>query len=138
MSFIHEHKGVPVTPWNPGLGVAFGLIVLRGAAYGLVLFACVVIAEIFVLQTDLAWPVILAIATVVAASYTGAAVIARVYLRLDVGLSHVRDVRHTAGDRRAQELLSSPPCSPGCCCRQANSTSTTSAIRPFRSSSATS
>ena len=23
MSFIHEHKGVPVTPWNPGLGVAF-------------------------------------------------------------------------------------------------------------------
>ncbi len=92
MSFIHEHKGVPITPWNPGLGVAFGLIVLRGAAYGLVLFACVVIAEIFVLQTELAWPVILAIATVVATSYTGAAVIARVYLRLDVGLSHVRDV----------------------------------------------
>ena len=30
MSFIHEHKGVPVTPWNPGLGVAFGVIVLRG------------------------------------------------------------------------------------------------------------
>ena len=92
MSFIHEHKGVPVTPWNPGLGVAFGLIVLRGAAYGLVLFACVVIAEIFVLQTDLAWPIILAIAAVVATSYTGAAVIARSYLRLDAGLSHVRDV----------------------------------------------
>jgi two-component system, LuxR family, sensor kinase FixL len=92
MSFIHEHKGVPVTPWNPGLGVAFGLIVLRGAAYGLVLFACVVIAEIFVLQTDLAWPIILAIAAVVATSYTGAAIIARGYLRLDVGLSHVRDV----------------------------------------------
>jgi signal transduction histidine kinase len=92
MSFIHEHKGVPVTPWNPGLGVAFGLIVLRGAAYGLVLFACVVIAEIFVLQTDLAWPIILAIAAIVATSYTAAAIAARSYLRLDVGLSHVRDV----------------------------------------------
>ena len=92
MSFIHEYKGVPVTPWNPGLGVAFGLIVLRGAAYGLVLFACVVIAEIFVLQTDLAWPIILTIAAVVATSYTGAAIVARGYLRLDVGLSHVRDV----------------------------------------------
>lgn len=92
ISFIHEHKGVPVTPWNPGLGVAFGVIVLRGAAYGLLLFVCVLIAEIFVLRTDLAWPIILAIAAVVATSYTGASLLARGYLRLDVGLSHVRDV----------------------------------------------
>lgn len=92
MSFIHEHKGVPVTPWNPGLGVAFGLLVLKGPGFGLVLFAGVVIAEILVLHTDLAWPVILAIAAVVAASYTGAATLARTYLRLDAGLNHVRDV----------------------------------------------
>jgi two-component system, LuxR family, sensor kinase FixL len=92
MSFIHEHKGVPVTPWNPGLGVAFGLIVLKGAAYGFVLFACVVIAEIFVLQTDLAWPIILAIAAVIAASYTAAATLARGTLQLDIALSRVRDV----------------------------------------------
>ena len=92
MSFIHEHKGVPVTPWNPGLGVAFGLIVLKGAAYGLALFACVVIAEIFVLQTDLAWPIILTIAAVIAASYTAAAALARGTLRLDTALSGVRDV----------------------------------------------
>lgn len=91
-SFIHEHKGVPVTPWNPGLGVAFGVIVLRGPAYGLVLFVCVLIAEIFVLQTDLAWPIILAIASIVATSYTGASMLARGYLRLDVGMGHVRDV----------------------------------------------
>ena len=32
VSFIHEYKGVPVTPWNPGLGVAFALLVLKGAA----------------------------------------------------------------------------------------------------------
>lgn len=92
ISFIHEHKGVPVTPWNPGLGVAFGVIVLRGAAYGMVLFVCVLIAEIFVLRTDLAWPIILAIAAVVSTSYTAAGLLARGYLRLDVGLAHVRDV----------------------------------------------
>ena len=92
MSFIHEHKGVPVTPWNPGLGVAFAAIILKGAAYGAVLFAGVVIAEIFVLHTELVWPVILAIAAVVAASYTGMAAIARRHLRLDVGLTHVRDI----------------------------------------------
>ena len=92
MSFIHEYRGVPVTPWNPGLGVAFGVIVLKGAAYGIILFAGVVISEILVLHTDLSLPVILAIATVVAASYTGAAVLARKYLRLDVNLDHVRDV----------------------------------------------
>jgi len=92
VSFLHEYKGVPVTPWNPGLGVAFALLVLRGAAYGAVLFAGVVIAEIFVLRTELAWPVIIAVAGFVAASFTAAAVIARRYLRLDVGLRHVRDV----------------------------------------------
>jgi signal transduction histidine kinase len=92
VSFLHEHKGVPVTPWNPGLGVAFALLVLRGARYGLVLFAGVVVAEIFVLRTELAWPVMLTMAVFAASSFTAAAVAARRYLRLDVGLRHVRDV----------------------------------------------
>jgi two-component system, LuxR family, sensor kinase FixL len=91
-SFIHEYGGLPVTPWNPGLGVAFGMIVLKGAAYGLVLFAGVVIAEILVLRTGLDWPVILAIAAVVAAGYGAAGRLVRTYLRLDIRLNHVRDV----------------------------------------------
>lgn len=91
-SFLHEHKGVPVTPWNPGLGLAFGAIVLRGPSFGLVLFASVVISEILVLQTALPWSIILAIAAIVAASYAGAAMLARGPLRLDPNLSHVRDV----------------------------------------------
>src|SRR4029450_11344312 len=62
ISFIHEYKGVPVTPWNPGLGVVFALMVLGGPRYGVVLFAGVVIAETTVLQTKLQWPIILGIA----------------------------------------------------------------------------
>ena len=92
VSFIHEYKGVPVTPWNPGLGVAFAILVLRGAHYGLVLFAGVVIAELFVLRTELAWPVIVGMAALISATFAAAAAVARRRLRLDVGLSHVRDV----------------------------------------------
>ena len=92
VSFIHEHKGVPVTPWNPGLGLAFGLIVLRGMSFGLVLFACVIISETVVLRTGLAWAIVLAIAAIVAAGYTSAAMLAGRRWRLDVALSTVRDI----------------------------------------------
>jgi hypothetical protein len=30
ISFIHESKGLPLTPWNPGLGLAFACLVLGG------------------------------------------------------------------------------------------------------------
>jgi signal transduction histidine kinase len=92
VTYSHEYRGVPVTPWNPGLGVAFGLIVLRSALYGLALFAGVVVAEIFVLHSQLAWPAILAVAVVVAATYTGAAALARRQLHADVAMWDVRDV----------------------------------------------
>ena len=92
LSFMHEYKGVPVTPWNPGLGILFAAIMLNGAAYGLVLFAGVVIAETAVLRTDVVWPLIVMIAVVIAASYTAAALVARSYLRLDIRLNSLRDV----------------------------------------------
>jgi signal transduction histidine kinase len=91
ISYSHEHMGVPVTPWNPGVGLAFGLIVLMGAAYGLALLAGVVMAEVLVLQTQLPWPAVLAIAVVVAATYTLAAVFARRQLHL-YAMGDVRDV----------------------------------------------
>ena len=91
-SFMHEHNDLPVTPWNPGLGIAFGLMILKGARFGLALFAGVVLAEILVLQTELAWPIVLSIGLVVSASYAAAADVARRLLRLDVGLAHVRDL----------------------------------------------
>ena len=53
VSFIHEYKGVPITPWNPGLGLVFGFMVLSGARYAAALFTGVVIAEIAVLHSNL-------------------------------------------------------------------------------------
>jgi signal transduction histidine kinase len=92
ISFVHEYKNMPVTAWNPGLGLVFGLIVLGGPRYALVLFAGVVIAEITVLKTNLAWPIILAIAAVCAGVYSLVAKVARNYLKLDVDLYQLRDV----------------------------------------------
>jgi two-component system sensor kinase FixL len=92
LSFLHEHEGVPVTPWNPGLGAAFAFLVMRGAAYGIVLFAGVLAAEILVLRSALAWPVILGIASLVAASYTAVAAVIRRYPGFDARLHRVGTV----------------------------------------------
>jgi signal transduction histidine kinase len=92
LSFIHEYKGVPVTPWNPGLGAIFALMLFAGARYGVVLFVGVVIAEIAVLRSSLSWPIIIGIAGIIAVGYAAMTVIARRVLAFDAGLNHLRDV----------------------------------------------
>ena len=92
ISFIHEYKGLPVTPWNPGLGLALALMILRGPHYGLALFAGIIIAEIIILRSTLEWSVILGIAAIISSGYAFVAAVARQHLRLDVDLTHLRDV----------------------------------------------
>src|SRR5947209_16732496 len=43
ISFIHIHKGVPITPWDPGLGVVFALMVGKTPLAGAILFAGVIL-----------------------------------------------------------------------------------------------
>jgi two-component system sensor kinase FixL len=92
ISFIHEYKGLPLTPWNPGLGLAFACLILIGAHYGIALFAGIIVAEIMVLQSNLEWPVIVGIAAIIASGYSLVASVIREQFRLDVGLTHLRDV----------------------------------------------
>jgi signal transduction histidine kinase len=92
ISFIHEYKGLPLTPWNPGLGLVFACLILAGSRYGIALFVGVIIAEVVVLKSDLEWAVISGISTVVAAGYTFVAILIRKQFRFDVGLIHLRDV----------------------------------------------
>lgn len=91
-SFIHEHKGIPVTPWNPALGLLFAVMLLKGVLYGFVLFAGVVIAEVFVVRTQLPWAIVLAMAALLAGSFAAAAAATRGYFHFDRGLNHVRDI----------------------------------------------
>ncbi|MGE0338516.1 MAG: ATP-binding protein [Xanthobacteraceae bacterium] len=92
LSFIHEYKGVPITPWNPGLGVVFALMLFAGPLYAVVLFVGIVIAEMLVLKTNLQWPTILGIAAIITLVYAGATWLARRHFRLDVTLKQLRDV----------------------------------------------
>jgi signal transduction histidine kinase len=91
-SLIHEYKGVPVTPWNPGLGVLFASMVLIGPSYGLVLFAGVLVVEYFIIDSQLGWPVITGIGATYSLVYAALAFVARRRFSLDSGLAHLRDV----------------------------------------------
>jgi two-component system sensor kinase FixL len=92
VSFIHEYKGVPITPWNPGLGLLFAFMVLKGPGYALLLFAGVLVAELAVLGTSLGWTEVLSISLIISAGYAAVARVARRQLRLDVGLKRLTDV----------------------------------------------
>lgn len=92
LSFIHEYKGVPITPWNPGLGLILAFMILFGARYSVVLFAGAVIAEVAVLRSNLPWAVILGIAAIITVGYGSVAKLARDNLHLDAGLNRLRDV----------------------------------------------
>jgi two-component system sensor kinase FixL len=91
-SFIHVHKGLPITPWDPGLGVAFALLVRGGPLNGLILFAGMVVAETLVLQNDVDWPIDIAVAAITALTYTSLAALVQRYFRIDADLTHLRDV----------------------------------------------
>src|SRR5262249_46505750 len=86
------HKGLPVTPWDPGLGVVFALMVFAGPRAGYVLFVGVVIAEVLVLQHDVEWPIIFGIAAITSLSYTAVTILASQTLQIDIALFHLRDV----------------------------------------------
>lgn len=91
-SYIHEYKGVPVTPWNPGVGVMFAMMILRGWVYAAALFVGVLVSELFILQSELGWYFIIGIAASIAGGYLAASVVARRYFRLDVSLHNLHDV----------------------------------------------
>jgi signal transduction histidine kinase len=83
LSFLHEQGGYSVTPWNPGLGVAFAMIVYRGVPYAIALFVAVLLAEVFVFHSGLSWAVMLTLSGAVACSYSVAAIAARRWLSID-------------------------------------------------------
>ncbi len=92
MTYIHEFKGVPVTPWNPGVGVMFALMILKGPLYAVALYAGAVISEIFVLRSELGWYFIIGIGASISGGYLAASVVARRYFRIDVTLHRLYDV----------------------------------------------
>ena len=107
VSFIHEYKGIPITPWNPGLGVVFALMTFAGPRYGAVLLAGMVISEIAVIRSSLEWWVIAGIAAIFALVYALTAAAARRWFHLDAGLDLPRcdrAVQSRSGDSEDARL----------------------------------
>jgi len=92
LSFLHESDGVPVTPWNPGLGLMFAAVILKGTAYGLIHFVSVILAATLVVRSGLGWLEVIALAAIVASAYTGVAAVVRDLLRLSTPHFHTRDM----------------------------------------------
>jgi hypothetical protein len=72
-----ENGGTLITPWDPGIGILFAVIIHDGFLYSLALFLGVVFAEFITRHGELGLPVILMTAAIVASVYTIAASIAR-------------------------------------------------------------
>lgn len=107
LSFLHQHDGLPVTPWNPGLGLMLALIIARGAAYAGVLFVGVVLAEVLVLRSELPAHVIVAVGAIIALVYGGVAMGVRRHLKLDQDLFHTRDILLLSGAGLVGAVISS-------------------------------
>jgi two-component system, LuxR family, sensor kinase FixL len=91
-SFIHSYKGSSITPWNPGIGVLFAVIVRGRILHGLVLFVGVVCAEFVTRRGMLGVPLTLVSAAIIASAYTTAAMIARHHFTVGVELTRLRDI----------------------------------------------
>ncbi len=92
LSFLHEHNDFSVTPWNPGLGAMFAMIILRGPQMGLVLLGGVFLAQVLVVRSELPWGVLLAMSVAIAVSYTAVAALAGRRLHLGPQLVRTRDI----------------------------------------------
>lgn len=92
LSFLHEQDGYSVTPWNPGLGIAFAMIIYRGVPFVAVFFAGVLAAELTVAQSSLPWRALLAVSMTAVVSYSVMGLAARRRLKLDAPLEGSRDV----------------------------------------------
>lgn len=91
VSDIQEFRGLPVTAWNPGLGVLFAGMVRGRLTAVAALFVGALVSESILVGAGETWRSAFLVAVIGASGYGGLAAIARA-LRLDPDLERVRDV----------------------------------------------
>ncbi len=91
ISAIQEYRGVPVTAWNPGLGVLFAGLLRGSRIAAFALFVGAILAESLLGGGLAQTPHSVVIAAIVTLGYLAVAEIARA-LHLDARLERVRDV----------------------------------------------
>lgn len=91
-SFLQDFRGLPVSPWNPGLGVLFAFMLARRLAYGWVLFAAIVASELVLLDMRAPLPTVTMIAAIASIIYTMAAASIRAIVRDGLEFDRVNDI----------------------------------------------
>jgi C4-dicarboxylate-specific signal transduction histidine kinase len=93
ISLIEPYAPFGISPWNPGTGLSFALVLLFGRQMIPVLFAGVLVSDLVHRPLPLPWPVELSAALLIAGGYA-AALLALMHprVRFDPALSSMRDL----------------------------------------------
>jgi len=91
ISEVHEHKGLPVTAWNPGLGLLFAAMLYAPGLTALALAIGIVLAEVLVVESVLDRATIIGLGVLAGGCFALPVVHAR-RQGIDPALARLRDV----------------------------------------------
>ena len=93
VSYIHPFTSVGITPWNPGTGLSFVIVILFGSRMVPYLFLAPLLADLVNLQMPLPWEVELLTASVIGGGYAMSSMfLMRSAVRFDPMLPSLRDL----------------------------------------------
>jgi two-component system, LuxR family, sensor kinase FixL len=93
VSFIEPYAPFGITPWNPGTGLSFALVLLSGRRMIPFLFVSPLLSDIVHQQLPMPWPVELACTFLIGGGYSAALMLLlRPRTRFDPSLSSMRDL----------------------------------------------
>ena len=93
VSFIEPYAPFGITPWNPGTGLSFALVLLFGRRMIPFLFVGPLLSDIVQIQSPLPWAIELACTALIGGGYSAASIfLSRPSLKFDPALSSMRDL----------------------------------------------
>ena len=93
ISFIEPYAPFGITPWNPGTGLGFVLVLLFGRRMIPFLFIGPLLSDLVQIQSPLPWPIELACTALIGGGYAAALLfLLRPSLKFDPALSSMRDL----------------------------------------------
>jgi two-component system, LuxR family, sensor kinase FixL len=93
ISFIEPYAPFGITPWNPGTGLSFVLVLLFGRRMIPFLFAGPLLSDLVQIQSPLPWGIELACTALIGGGYSAALIfMSRPSLKFDPALSSMRDL----------------------------------------------
>jgi signal transduction histidine kinase len=93
ISFIEPYAPFGITPWNPGTGLSFALVLLFGRRMIPFLFVGPLLSDLVQIQSPLPWVVELACTALIGGGYSAALIfLSRPSMKFDPALSSMRDL----------------------------------------------